>query len=168
MRHVLSVVALIGLVAGVQVGGLSLVIAVAAAAALLFAFFFEGSFQLWSHAAQDLERHKRAIAQLESDRPALTELLQNELHRAQQLRIRPRISDDGACAPLEVWEKDVVLLLTAEGRQDLAIRFEEVLLWDRMRAAVSGPWATRARIDRKRQLLSAFIRELEQQRPRIT
>lgn len=91
---------------------------------------------------------------------SLKRALQDQLRRGRRIRASASITTEGSSGPIEVWEQEVALLLEDAGRHDLLTRFDARTAGDVLRGVLSGPWATRARIDRKLQAISEFIREL--------
>jgi hypothetical protein len=100
-------------------------------------------------------------ASLVFERPRLADRIREQIRRASKLRSSARISGDGASGAIETWENDVALMLEDIGREDLAARFEAPALSEKMKALVSGPWSTRARVNRKLDLLSQFVAQVE-------
>ena len=91
----------------------------------------------------------------------LSELLAEGL----ALRSTARISDNGACAVIEVWEEDVRRALARGERPDLTTRFDQP---DRLDAAklVSAPWATKRRFARELAMVAEFVGDFRGARPK--
>jgi len=162
LRQLLSIAALVAVVAGLQVVGLPLVATVVLGLVLLFGVVVEGSFRLWTVAQEELNAATQAAQLPRPDgrqdlAPNISDALNAQLRRGRRLRTTARFSSDGTAGPLEMWEEEVAMLLEDRGRHDLAARFEAGAPADKGRALISGPWATRSRIDRKLRLLGEFI-----------
>jgi hypothetical protein len=116
--------------------------------------FAEGCYRLWYEGQIALAAVANPEPQLE-----LNALLQEQLRRGRRLRATARVSSDGTAGSLDTWETDVALLLEDYGRHDLIESFDVSEFADKARAAVSGPWSTKTRIDRKLKLLSTILEE---------
>lgn len=157
LRQLLSIAALIAVVLGLQVVGLPLVAIVLLGFVLVLGVFIEGSFRLWAAAQEELSAAQLVPKTAQDLAPNLSDELNAQLRRGRKLRSNARFSSDGAAGPLEMWEQEVAMLLEDHGRHDFAVRFETAVAADKGRALISGPWATRRRIDRKLRLLGVFI-----------
>lgn len=93
--------------------------------------------------------------------PSLRRTLQDHLRKGRRVRATASISSDGSSGPIEIWEQEAVSLPEDGNRHDLLTRFDaREPAADFVRGIVSGPWATRARMDRRLAALSDFIREM--------
>lgn len=86
----------------------------------------------------------------------LVSCLKEELQRGRRLLDRTRISSDGTAGALELWENDVAMILESIGRPDLVARFEAAEFALKARAAFSGPWSTKTRLNRRLETLGAI------------
>jgi len=116
------------------------------------------------YAPQTAEAHGATGSVRANDaRPGLAAKLQALLAEGRTIREKPRISDDGSSAVIEVWERDLRRTLEADGRHDLIQRFEAD--GPDLARFVSGAWATRRRFDRELRVLADAVTELVDRGP---